>query len=262
LQRYTHALAGIKRQRKLQELVNSFSRQHEFSQLIKPLGSRPLVLSAYPGNEVMAMGGTMGWYAKMEHSVTVLTFSHGCCGTNTGEFNKGLGLKRKKEQKSGCKAIGNSIKHITWDLDEKFLLTQELVFSLTESIDEINPDIIYCPSLLESQPDNQTISQALAQSLQRLPSPRLRDLWVAQYELWSPLIPNRILNIDEFVDAKTKAIECHESQLLCRDYLEAMKGLNRYRAAILGAGNTAEAFYISKAKHYISLVTEPVPTFD
>lgn len=202
----------------------------------------------------MAMGGTMGWYTKLEHPIIVLTFSHGCCGTNTGEFKKELGLRRKREQKAGCNTICSAIQHTAWDLDEKFLLTQELIFSLTETIDELNPDIIYTPSLLESEQDNQTISQALAKALQGLPSPRLRDLYVAQYELWSPLIPNRILNIDDFVDAKTKAIECHESQLLCRDYLEAMKGLNRYRAAILGAGNTAEAFYITRAKHYMALV--------
>jgi N-acetylglucosamine malate deacetylase 1 len=251
---YARRLVAISKQLKLQGLITALSSGAEFSQLIKPLGQRPLILSAHPGNEVMALGGTMAWYAKLGHSITVLTITAGRHGTNTGARSESLGPKRKKEQLTAFKLYNELVKPLFWDRDENFEVDEEFIVALLEVIDDLNPDIIYVPSLLDSHPDNQSISLALAKVLQMLPSTRLKDLWIAQYELWTPLVPNKILNIDDYVETKTKAIECHESQLLCRDYLEAMRGLNRYRAAILGAGSTAEAYFICKAKQYREFV--------
>ncbi len=251
---YARRIISVVKQLKMQGLITALASGADFSQLIKPLGERPLILSAHPGDEVMAMGGTLAWYNKLGIPVTILTFTAGSHGTNTGQRSESLGPKRKREQLAAFKHIDAGIKPIFWTLEESFEVNEELIFSLIEIVDDLNPDIIYTPSLLDSQPDSQSISFALGSVLQRFPSPRLRDLWVAQYELWTPLIPNKILNIDEFVDTKLKAIECHESQLLCRDYLEDMKGLNRYRAAILGAGSSAEAFFMCKAKQYLAFL--------
>ena len=252
---YARRLAAISKQLKMQGLVTALTSGAEFAQLIKPLGKRPLILSAHPGDEVMALGGTIAAYLKQGTSVTVLTFTTGCYGTNTGKKSDSLGPKRKKEQLAAFKLLDvDRIKPIFWNHDEGFEVDDELLISLLEVIDDLNPDIIYTPSLLDSHKDSQSISMAIGEVLRKLPSPRIKDIWVAQYELWTPLVPNRILNIDDFVAMKTKAIECHESQLLCRDYLEAMKGLNRYRAAILGAGSSAEAYFVCRAKQYMAFV--------
>ncbi len=139
----------------------------------------------------------------------------------------------------------------------------QMAISLLELIDELNPDIIYVPSFLDSNRDNQTISTLLLRVLERLPSPRIKALMVAQYELWTPLIPNRVLNIDEVHETKRKALECHESQLLCRNYSEAMMGLNSYRAAMLGAGSWAEAFFMCGAKQHVSFfASTPAPVLE
>lgn len=253
--RYIFSLYSILKQFKLKQLITAFVSGAEFSQLIKPLGERPLILSGHPGDEVMAMGGTMARYAKMRVPLTVLTFTAGLRGTNTGRLSKALGPKRQKEQLKAFEAIGGTINPVSWKLDEKFVVDDQFILSLVEQIDELNPDIIYTPSLLDNHPDSQSISEALVEVLKRLPSTRLSTLWVAQYELWTPIVPNKILNINDFEDVKQKAIECHESQLLCRNYLDAMLGLNRYRAAMLGAGSYAEAFFICNAKQYIEFLS-------
>ncbi len=195
--------------------------------------------------------------------MTVLTFTAGLRGTNTGRLSRALGPKRRKEQLAGFKILDGEISAQWWDLDEKFSVNQELIFRLVELIDELNPDIIYTPSLLDNHPDSQAITSLLHGTLERLPSVRTKAVWVAQYELWTPLIPNKILSINEFEERKEDAIKCHESQLLCRNYLDAVVGLNRYRAAILGAGNYAEAFFMSTAQQYNAFfTTTPVPVIE
>lgn len=259
--RYLRNLVSVVKYLRLQGVLTALASDAAYAQLIRPLGQRPLILSGHPGDEVMALGGTMAGYLKRGIPLKVLTFTAGRHGTNTGRLSKPLGPRRKKEQLAAFAILGDPIALVSWDLDEKFLVDEALVQRLLEQVDEYNPDIIYAPSLLDSHPDSQSINRALIAVLQQLPSPRLKGILVAQYELWTPMVPNKILNINDFEDLKKKAIECHESQLLCRDYLGAMVGLNRYRAAMLGAGTSAEAFYVTSAQQYSLLggqTTAPV----
>ncbi|HEY1074155.1 MAG TPA: PIG-L family deacetylase [Patescibacteria group bacterium] len=263
LTRYARSAYTVFKQLKLKGLITAFSSGAEFSQLIKPLGSRPLILSGHPGDEVMAMGGTMAWYGKLKAPVAVVTFTAGRRGTNTGRMSKSLGPKRRKEQIAAFGVLPVEVHPTYWDLDERFPVTEDLIFQLLETVDEINPDIIYVPSLLDIHPDSQALNRALVSVIERLPSPRLKNLQIAQYELWTPIVPNKILSLDGYEETKQKAIECHESQLLCRNYLDAMLGLNRYRAAMLGAGNYAEAFFVCSAKQYVEFLNiRPAPVIE
>ncbi len=254
---------AVAKQLKLKGVLTAFTSQAEFSQLIKPVGERPLILSPHPGDDVMAMGGAMGWYAKLGVPMTVLTLTAGRRGTNTGKISKPLGPKRQKEAIKAYENFNDLVTPHFWDLDEGFVPTEDIMLQLLDLVDELNPDIIYCPSLLDSHEDSQTTGRLLYDVLTHLPSPRLKALQVAQYELWTPIVPNKILNIDEFRPTKQKAIECHETQLLCRNYLDAMLGLNRYRAAIMGAGTVAEAYFTSSSEQFKALVTQnPTPVVE
>ncbi len=253
----------VAKQLKIKGVLTAFTSQAEFSQLIKPLGERPLILSPHPGDDVLAMGGAMSWYAKLGTPMTVLTLTAGLRGTNTGKVNKKLGPKRQKESLNAYESFNELVHPHFWNLEEGFVQSEELVLQMLDLVDELNPDIIYTPSLLDTHPDSQVTSHVLYEVLGRLPSPRLKNLLIAQYELWTPIVPNKILNIDEFRPIKQKAIECHETQLLCRNYLDAMLGLNRYRAAIMGAGTVAEAYFISSSDQFKSLVTQtPAPVVE
>jgi LmbE family N-acetylglucosaminyl deacetylase len=253
----------VAKQLKIKGVLTAFTSRAEFSQLIKPLGSRVLILSAHPGDDVMGMGGAMAWYAKLGVPMTILTLTAGRRGTNTGKYSKPLGPKRQKEALAAYKGLDETLMPHFWDLDEGFAVTEELVLQLLDLVDELNPDIIYTPSLMDSHPDSQATARLLYEVLGKLPSTRLKAIQVAQYELWTPLVPNKILNIDEQYIAKQKAIQCHETQLLCRNYEDAMLGLNRYRAAIMGAGAVAEAYFISSCEQYRAFVAQtPTPVLE
>jgi LmbE family N-acetylglucosaminyl deacetylase len=254
IRRSIASLASVSKQLGVRGLITASLAKAEFAQLIKPMGERSLVLSAHPGDDVMALGGTIAWYADLELPVSTLTFTTGAYGTNTGERKQTLIKTRKNELLASYAVLSPKITPHFLEEEENFIASDDTVFALLEIIDDFNPDIIYTPSLFDDHPDNRSISFSLVHALLRLPSIRTRNLWVAQYELWTPLVPNRILMIDDQKKRKEKAIECHESQLICRDYLGAMQGLNRYRAAILGAGSSAEAFFVCTSPQYCAFL--------
>lgn len=261
LSEYARSFYSIAKQLGVRGVITAISSQAEFAQLIKPLGARPLILSAHPGDEILAIGGALAAYGDQKVPLTVLTITAGLRGTNTGRLSRKLGPRRRKELVASYEAIGADIKPLFWDYDENFIPDEAFVMRVNELIDELNPDCIYVPSLYDDHRDDRSLSYGLAMALQRLPSIRLRSIWVVQYELWTPLVPNKTLNIDAWHERKQKAIECHESQLLCRDYMNAMIGLNRYRAAMLGAGNYAEAYFVTTAEQFIAfpiMTTAPV----
>ena len=70
------------------------------------------------------------------------------------------------------------------------------------------------------------------------------DFWCSSYEVWTPLFPNCIVRIDEFVEQKRQAIACYHSQLADSDYIHTGLGLNAYRSSafLTGYGRFAEAF--------------------
>ena len=122
LTRYARSAYTVFKQLKLKGLITAFTSGSEFSQLIHPLGRRILILSGHPGDEVMALGGTMAAYAQRQAEVTVLTFTAGMRGTNTGRLSRSLGPKRHKEQIAALTLIDESIALYSWKLEEKFSL--------------------------------------------------------------------------------------------------------------------------------------------
>jgi LmbE family N-acetylglucosaminyl deacetylase len=254
IRRFSASLANVSKQLGVRGLIMASLAQAEFAQLIKPMGERPLVLSAHPGDDVMALGGAMAHYGDLDLPVSTLTFTSGTFGTNTGQRNQSLIKTRRNELLASYRALSSKITPHFLEEEEHFIASDDTVFALLEIIDDFNPDIIYTPSLFDDHTDNRSISFSLVHALLRLPTVRTRKIWVAQFELWTPLVPNRILMIDNQNSRKEKAIECHESQLICRDYLGAMQGLNRYRAAILGAGSSAEAFFVCSSQQYCAFL--------
>ncbi len=235
----------------LSRLRGVIGRQAEFERLTDPPGTRPLIIAIQPGDDVMAMAGAMAEYSRLEIIMTVLTLTAGLRGTMTGRLSRALGPRRRREQAAAHAVITTErIRVVNWSWDEPIMVDELKLLALTELVDELNPDIVYVPSPLDTQTADYRVNRILVGALGRLPSTRRRKMTVAQYELETPVIPNRVLSIDAVADVKQQAIARHESQSLRRNYQEAMLGLNRYRAAIFGWGNLAEAFFVISAEAY------------
>jgi LmbE family N-acetylglucosaminyl deacetylase len=75
------------------------------------------------------------------------------------------------------------------------------------------------------------------------------------YEIWTPLMPDIIVDITEFMGRKQQALLAHQTQLEHADYLRAMLGLNAYRSVqYLEGRRYAEAFLLMGKKDYLDCV--------
>ena len=50
------------------------------------------------------------------------------------------------------------------------------------------------------------------------------------YEVWTPVMPNVLIDITDVAENKRIAINKHQSQVKCLDYSDKILGLNSYRA--------------------------------
>ena len=112
---------------------------------------------------------------------------------------------------------------------------------------------MYLPFFLEEHPDHRATSQIL------LDATRGTDINVQclGYEVWTPLFPNRLVNIDETEALKRAALSHYHSQLAEADYVHTQFGLNAYRSAAFLGGSCrfAEAFCALPLDQYRALHT-------
>jgi LmbE family N-acetylglucosaminyl deacetylase len=72
--------------------------------------------------------------------------------------------------------------------------------------------------------------------------------------VWTPLYPNRIVDISGVVEIKKRAIGAHHSQVSVIDYVEKIIGLNSFRSMTAKGVRFAEAFYKCSPRTYIEMV--------
>lgn len=209
-------------------------------------GLKILFLSPHPDDDVFSSGGTLAKFARAGAKIKVVYFNDGAGGTKDGKDDPKLIEIRKKEAIEATKILG-----IT---DLEFLNTNNAIASkrsnLLVIIRDFKPNIIFTPSVVDNHPNHKDVA-VLLYSVLNHKSKILNlkfDIW--QYEVWTPIIPNRLVNIDDVVELKKQAIKCHRSQLACRDYLNAIIDLNSFRAKSMGAGKYAEGFFVSNLQTF------------
>jgi N-acetylglucosamine malate deacetylase 1 len=105
---------------------------------------------------------------------------------------------------------------------------------LEEAIASRSPETLLFPYPLDRHRDHVATARAVAAA------PPDCELWC--YEVWTPLDPNRLVDITHVAEAKRAAIERHRSQVERHAYADAALGLNAYRALLAPPARFAEAY--------------------
>jgi LmbE family N-acetylglucosaminyl deacetylase len=194
--------------------------------------NRVLVLAAHADDEILGCGGSLIKHIKAKDPVKIIIF--------TDDISKVNQERRKKEAIRALRLI--KIKDISWLGFKDGRLNDHLAIdSLRRGIDSFSPTLIYLPSQEEIHPDHLTLAEATKQVYKQLKNKST----LAYYEISAPLKPNVLVDITKEIDLKLKALRCYTSQLAQNDYLEKIKGLNRYRTYTLPKNiKYAEAFRI------------------
>lgn len=207
----------------------------------EPEKSRVVVLAPHMDDEVLGCGGTIARHVRARSDVSVVFLTDGRLGADIAV--------RKSEARRAADVLGVRTLHFLDAEDSRLRDDRQVAGRLRETLESERPDIVYLPFLLESHADHRATNAVLFAATRGTGM----QFECRGYEVWTPLFPNRIVNIDSTIELKRQAMECYASQLAVVDYLHANVGLNAYRAMSAAMGNTAryaEAFLALRLPDY------------
>jgi len=213
-----------------------------------------LVLAPHPDDDILGCGGAICKHKKSEDHVRIVFLTDGSGGGReirlTSSERKKLVVEREEEARQAAEIIGAKDLEFWRYRDNELISSGAIIRLLSNLIERFSPEIIYVPSFLDPHPDHWETAKVFALALKELKDFKGR---IFSYETWLPLYANRIVIINAEIKKKTEALRQHKSQLDCREYLEGITGLNRYRGGMFGAGKYAEGFFETDKKLFLQL---------
>jgi N-acetylglucosamine malate deacetylase 1 len=214
-----------------------------------------LVLAPHMDDEALGCGGILRLHALAGATITVVYMTDGRKGNPDlyrqylpeaviAEKEQALCATRKNEAKMAAKIIGIKEQIFLDNLDGRLKPLPEVVERLRSILQERRPKIVYHPSIFDFHPDHWGTNRVLSAATKAL---RFESDWrplYRGYEVWMPLLANRIADITDVINIKQDAIAQFGSQLLHTDLARTILGLNTYRSLYHASGQGyAEAFY-------------------
>jgi N-acetylglucosamine malate deacetylase 1 len=218
--------------------ANQLPRQLDLSS-----ARRVLVIAPHPDDETLGCGGTLARLVPA-CEIHVLLVTNGDGG---GGLPAGTSETRKRETAEAARTLGitSPVMHLD-EPDGRFADSPAYRAALAGIVDRLEPNWVFLPWLNDSHPDHARIAHASSHALRRSGVESL-----LYYETWTPVPATHVVDITQTLETKKAAVLCHETALKYANYLEAMLGLNAYRALYLpgvGTARWAEAFAVTSAR--------------
>jgi LmbE family N-acetylglucosaminyl deacetylase len=219
-----------------------------------------LVLAPHPDDECLGCGGTVKLLTQAGMQVDVILLTRGENGLDApaqqpAAVHEQLAATREREARAACAVLGVRNVEFLAGIDGGLMHQPHLVKPLAGQLHAGNYHRIFAPWYGEAHPDHvatfRLLQRALAESSLR------PAIWL--YEVWTPLVPTDHVPIDATMPAKREAIQQHQSQLDCLDYLGAFVGLAAYRALACPPSRYAEAFLTMDTPTLLNLKLTNLP---
>ena len=236
----------------IQYLARAVRASQNSSAIVEvPRADSVVVVGAHPDDETALAGGTIALLAAQGSRITVVlaTAGEGTTGADIGTDQ--VGRQRVAEAGMACHILGASepivLGYADGSVAEHF---SDLVVDLSEVLARERPQLVFAPWWLDDHPDHRAVAAAVVEA--DIPD----DVMMWFGEIWTPLIPNRIVDITETIELKRRALAAHETAGDALD-LEAFLGLNRYRSVrgLRGEG-FAEAFLVTTPEGARALLSD------
>jgi LmbE family N-acetylglucosaminyl deacetylase len=228
--------------------------------LWRPEGKRIVVLAPHMDDETIGCGGTLYKHIQKGAAVTVIYMTDGRYGGKLpphgpreprGQHAISLVEMRKQEALLALETLGIQDSIFLDAEDGQLGSAQGMAQRVTRILESIEPDLVYLPFFLEEHPDHRAVTQILIDATEG----RSCEFDCCGYEVWTPLFPNCLVEINDAIGIKKRALQHYQSQLIENDYLHASLGLNAYRSIALSEkhGGFVEAFFRASLKDYREL---------
>ncbi|MEO8056400.1 MAG: PIG-L deacetylase family protein [Acidobacteriota bacterium] len=209
---------------------------------------RVLVLAPHPDDEVFGCGGALADLASRGATIDVLLVTDGAAGAPDEPRRRTIAARRADESRAALALLGGAAVH-EGGLPDRGLggRTKELERLVASWLAQAAPDLVFCPSPVETHPDHRAVAYALL-AVARRPAqdPAAAALArgrVAFFEVSQPFRPNFLVDVTPFLERKRKAVLAFGSQTAERDYASFVGGLNAFRTMTLPPGSAAAEAY-------------------
>jgi N-acetylglucosamine malate deacetylase 1 len=203
--------------------------------------NRILVLAPHPDDEAIGCGGTLLRHVKQGDTVQVVFLTSGEKGGH-GRSEAETIRVREREARTAARILGVRNPEFWHEPDGALRATPAAVARLRVKLKEFRPHKIYVTHDREMHPDHRGAVRLLRHALDRAARPRSD---VLMYEVWTPVQQlDEIVDISPFIGKKLRAVRAYRSQCAVVGFVEAVRGLNRYRGEFHSwpGGDYAEVF--------------------
>lgn len=204
---------------------------------------RVLVISPHPDDESIGCGGTLRKHVVEGDIVHVIFLTSGESGGHGRGVQETRRL-REAEAKKAAKILGLAKIEFWQEPDGALRAARSVVRKLQSVIKAWKPDLLYAPHGEEQHPDHRSAARLVRRALAGLPARDSKPL-VRLFEVWTPLQRmDHIEDISDYIKVKLAAIEVYATQCAVVDFVDAFRGLARYRGEMhcWPEGEYAEVF--------------------
>jgi LmbE family N-acetylglucosaminyl deacetylase len=206
-------------------------------EILEPIAGRVLCIAPHPDDESCGLGGTLARHRAQGDEVHIVFVTDGRSGDPDGRFGTSLPELREQEALAACEELGGASSEFYRFPDNRVASSTDIQMvseRFEESIDAFQPHVIYVPWAGEAHTDHANCHSALLALLERrVHEGRPLFARVLEYEVWSPLPADWIVDITDFAEAKRRAMRAHTSQVLYTDYPHQLLGLAAHRSVYL-----------------------------
>ncbi|HYC76319.1 MAG TPA: PIG-L deacetylase family protein [Planctomycetota bacterium] len=217
-----------------------------------------LVIAPHPDDETMGCGGTLALHARQGDPIHAVFVCSGVQGDPEGYFPRDeLPALRQAEARAAAEILG--VRRLTfWGFPDNLAeadfaatfgdlprdpaaqrgaLLDGFAAKLALVMDEDRPSVVYYPWSGELNPDHWAAGQAVARLRAARPDLDVAASWLG-YDVWTPCPAETVVDVSDVMKVKLAATAVYRTQLLYRDYVPAVRGLDAYRSLFLEAGAT------------------------
>lgn len=216
-----------------------------------------LVFSPHPDDDVIGCGGSILKHVQKGNFVNAIYMTSGEIGSLLYDPKK-LATIRETEASKTAEFLGISETHFLRNPDGYLSYTKENLIRIVSLIREFQPNIVYTPHQYDEHRDHRITYDLVVEACLQASRPMVKEcslqLWsvntILAYEISTLLQEvNYVEDITTVIDAKIKAMQIHESQIINFKYDEAIRNLNRLRGITTGKGAYCECFRVLKAEN-------------
>ena len=227
---------------------------------------RVLVIAPHSDDEVIGCGGTIARHARAGAAVHVAFMTDGRWGdgglfapdisvAERTQRQKALIDLRKQEARAAAALLGTRQLHFLDLPDGALHADRKAVALLAGLLESFRPSLVYLPFVYDLHEDHWQTNCVFAAAAGQLDRTAASAMLVRGYEVWTPLLANRVADISDLMPLKLQALAQFESQLRDQDYTRIVEGLNAYRSnGAFGGRGHAEAFHEAPLAAYLRLV--------